>query len=40
MVRRWFELFFLPTLIGNIIGGMALLAIAVHAEFVYESEEA
>jgi formate/nitrite transporter FocA (FNT family) len=36
---RWLELFFLPTLLGNIIGGMALVAMAVHAEFVYESEE-
>jgi formate/nitrite transporter FocA (FNT family) len=35
----WLEKFFAPTLLGNIIGGMALVAMAVHAEFVHESEE-
>jgi formate/nitrite transporter FocA (FNT family) len=35
---HWLELFFVPTLLGNIIGGMALVALAVHAEFVCESE--
>jgi formate-nitrite transporter family protein len=32
-VSKWFELFFVPTLVGNIIGGMAVVALAVHAEF-------
>lgn len=36
----WFTLFFAPTLIGNIIGGVALVAVGAHAEFVYETKSA
>lgn len=36
----WFGLFLAPVLIGNIIGGVALVAVGAHAEFVYESEPA
>lgn len=35
---NWLSLFFVPTLIGNVIGGVALVALGAHAEFV-EMEE-
>jgi formate-nitrite transporter family protein len=36
----WLRLFLAPVLIGNVIGGVALVAVGAHAEFVYESEPA
>ena len=33
----WFLSYFLPTLLGNIIGGVALVAVGAHAEF-FEAE--
>lgn len=36
----WLGLFLAPVLIGNVIGGVALVAVGAHAEFVYESEPA
>lgn len=39
-VGAWFGLFLAPVLIGNVIGGVALVAVGAHAEFVYESEPA
>jgi formate/nitrite transporter FocA (FNT family) len=34
---HWLTNFFLPVLIGNCIGGVAMVAIGAHAEFVKES---
>jgi formate/nitrite transporter FocA (FNT family) len=34
---HWFAGFFLPVLIGNAIGGVAVVALVVHAEFIDES---
>jgi formate/nitrite transporter FocA (FNT family) len=39
-VGTWFGHFLAPVLIGNIIGGVALVAVGAHAEFVYESQPA
>jgi formate/nitrite transporter FocA (FNT family) len=39
-VGTWFGHFLAPVLIGNVIGGVALVAVGAHAEFVYESEPA
>ncbi len=33
----WFVAYFVPTLIGNVIGGVALVAVGAHAEF-FEAE--
>lgn len=35
---HWLFHFFLPTLLGNIIGGVALVAVGAHAEFVEADE--
>ena len=35
---EWFSLFLAPVLLGNVIGGVALVAVGAHAEFVYEAE--
>jgi formate/nitrite transporter FocA (FNT family) len=34
---HWFDHFFLPVLIGNCIGGVTMVAMMVHAEFVKEA---
>ncbi|MEP6810090.1 MAG: formate/nitrite transporter family protein [Chthoniobacterales bacterium] len=35
---NWFAFYFTPTLIGNVIGGVALVAVGAHAEF-FEAEK-
>jgi len=35
---NWFSSYFFPTLIGNIIGGVALVAVGAHAEY-FEAEK-
>jgi formate/nitrite transporter FocA (FNT family) len=33
-IWNWVSLFFVPTLLGNVIGGVTLVALGAHAEFV------
>jgi formate/nitrite transporter FocA (FNT family) len=35
----WLVKFFLPTLLGNVVGGVALVAVGAHAEFIQERRE-
>jgi formate/nitrite transporter FocA (FNT family) len=36
----WLGRFIVPVLLGNVIGGVALVAVGAHAEFVCETEPA